>query len=221
MANKKKNGSAKRARRSKAESSTGAKEAHAEMRTASDAQTEMDMPKPDDILFHMKNIKSWKEKATTINSGVRNARKSAAQVSKLLPAIIDELLALERLADQSEFKRRMEMLGAGLKAIGSPYQINIFDTLAGDVQSQAHKRGANDGAAGRSANCPYPDGSDMAAQYMAGWSEEQAKILGVDLSHDDRPAGEGHNSEDADGDEDGEFAGTDEAERREDHAHVN
>lgn len=205
------------AKKSRSEDMTGAKEAKVEMRKASD-QAEMEMPPPDDILFHMRNIKGWKEKATTINASVRNARKSASKVNKLLPALIDELLALERLDDQSEFKRRMDMLSVGLKAVGSPYQINVFDMLAGDVQDQARKRGYDDAKANRVANSPYPENSDLSNSYLAGWQRGTAENLGLseedmDKLDSDRPAGEGHNE--APDDDEGEFAGTDEQERRE------
>lgn len=184
----------KRGRKSKAESATGAKEAKAEMRTASETN-ELDLPKPDDIVFHMKAIKGWKERISTLQGSMRNAIKSAKKVNKFLPEVINELLALERLDDPSEFKRRMESLGVGLKAIGSPYQLTLHDTLLGDVQDVAYKRGKDDALNGRGSNNPYPQSSDLAESYDTGWRNGIGNTLGLtDAQTEAAVEGEGDTS---------------------------
>lgn len=183
--NGKANGKSRGARRSKADSMTEAKANKAEMRQASDAQPEMDLPKPDDILFHMRSIKGLKERATTVNAAVRNARKSAAKLNKFLPVVIDELLALERADDQTAFQHRMEMLGLGLQAIGHHVQLSIHDTLLGDVNEAAELRGYKDAKAGRVAGAVYPEGSDLHALYMKGWQRGTAENLGMTIEDTD------------------------------------
>lgn len=183
-------------RRSKAEDMTEAKANSAEVRTAT--QDEMDLPSPDDILFHMKAIKGAKERLTTVNSLVRNARKAAKKVHALLPEIIDELLALERSDDPSEFKRRMEALGAGLKAIGAPYQLTIHDMLLGDAKEQAYERGRKAGQEGKTLVNPYPDGSDLSEAYSEGWRNGTGGNLGLSADETEdavrNGSGIGHNS---------------------------
>lgn len=169
-----------RGRKSKAESATGKKEAAAEMRKASDTD-ELALPKPDDILFHMKAIKGWKERITTLQGSMRNALKAAKKVNKFLPEVINELLALERLDDPTEFKRRMESLGIGLKAIGAPYQLTLHDTLLGDQNELAAKRGYQNGKAGTAINNPYPENSTLSDIYVENYVKGQAELLGASV----------------------------------------
>lgn len=188
------NGRGSRKRRGKGEDDTGAKDAKAEMRKAK-VVAELDLPKADDVLFHMKSIRGYKEIVTSAQGKLRNAIKSAKKCNPLLPEVINELLALERADDPTEFKRRMEALGEGLKAVGSPYQLTLHDTLLGSAEDAADKRGYTDGKAGRAMSNPYPEGTQFADLYAQGYMRAQAEII----------TGMGHNSTAA-GDEPGEFA---------------
>ena len=164
-------------KRGKAESMTGAKANSVEKRTPS--QTDMDLPKPDDIVFHMKTIKGFKDMQTSAGGRVRAARLAAKKCNSLLPGLIDELIGLERLTDKGEFKRRLEALGVGLKTVGAPIQLSVFDTLAGDVNKQAYDRGKAEADAGKGCNCPYPEGTDLADSYNTGWRNATGGKLGL------------------------------------------
>lgn len=166
-------------RRSKAENMTEASENEVQVRKVKAAdQEQMDLPKPNDFHFHMKAIKGALDRLATATSLVRNARKAAKQVHKGLPELIKEMIALER-GDVTEFKKRLEMLGFGLKELGSSIQLTIHDTLLGDVKEQAFKRGAADSANNKMSSNPYPVGSDLAAAYDEGFRKDQERILGL------------------------------------------
>lgn len=182
-------------RKSKAESMTGAKAAKVEVRGGmGDNAPEMKLPAPDDFLHHMKSIKGCKEKLETAKSLVSHAKKAANKSCAGLSKTIERLIGIERENDPFAFQREMEMLGLGLKVTNSPIQLSVFDTLAGDVEDQAYKRGVSDGEAGRSASNPYPENSDLAESYSSGWRHGTGKNLGLSPGQVDAATGETANS---------------------------
>ena len=76
----------------------------------------------------------------------------------------------------------MMMRGYVFKRTAQPVQITLHDTLLGDVKEQAYTRGFRDGEAGRTANCVYPEGSDLASEFMTGWRNGQAKLMGINVN---------------------------------------
>lgn len=176
-----------RGRRSKAESMTGAKESAVEVRTIGD-NSSLALVAPDDYAHHYKSIKGLKEKSATASSLVRHAKTAANKACPGLAASIEQTIAIEREGDPEKLKRHLELMGIGLKNIGSTVQITIFDTLEGDEEDLIAKRGYEDGKAARTPNNKYPVGSDLDLLYTTNYQRGQAENLGVDLSKE--PASE-------------------------------
>lgn len=222
MAKPAKNGKSSKgkvSRRSRGESSTGAKENSVEMRKGPD----LNLPEPvilksDDFQMHYRAIKAATEKKDTANNLLRGCYKQAKKVHPQLAEAVRTAITIERADDPEAVRAHLDMYGFVLKETGHHIQLTIHDQLGGDVNEQAKKRGFADGSAGRMSNCSYPEGSDLAKLYNAGWLEGQAKLIGGDLPLDADTAGEGHNVgefDEQEGDEPGEFEGADEVERRE------
>jgi len=155
--------------------------------------------------FHMKAIKSATERKDTANNLLRGCYKAAKLVNEHLADTIRELITLERTDDPAKLRRKLETLGIGLKETGSPIQLTVHDTLMGDVVDAAYKRGHDAGANGRPLNCPYPENSDLAEAYGAGWrngtggnlgltNQEIADAVGDGIQDAIDKSGIGHNS---------------------------
>lgn len=165
----------------KSEADTGAKENSVEVRTAAKIgdNSQLKLPAPADFDHHYKSMRGAKEKVATAQALSSQASESANKCSPGLAAVIKNTLKIEAENDPAKLQRHLEMMGMGLKHIGSSVQMTIFDTLAGDVADQAYKRGFADGEAPRAAANPYPEGSDLYADYAKGWREGTAKNLGL------------------------------------------
>ena len=153
-----------------------------------------------DFDMHLKSIKGAKERFDTAKRLYDSCCKSAKKVSEDLLNSIKRAIKFEGM-DIADIKKQLEIDGYVLKRAGSSVQLTIHDTLLGDVNAAAEKRGHADGKAGRSANCPYPEGTELARLYFGGWNAGQAELIGAD-------------DDDGDDDDDGEhaLAGADERE---------
>lgn len=175
---KSKTGTPKRGggRRSKAESMTEEKANLAEVNKVLDLKPiEIDEK---DFNVHYRSIKSALEKKDTAVSLLRGARKQAKEASPDILAAVEETIKLERL-DQYTIVTRLQRIGYALKKAESPIQLSLHNTLLGDANETAYKRGFKDGEAGHTANNDYPEGSDLAAEYTRGWNHGTAKNLGM------------------------------------------
>lgn len=144
------------------------------------------LPAPDDYSHHMKSIRGAKDKLETAKSLLRHAKDAANKCAAGLAASIEETLKIERDNDPVKLQARLEMLGLGLKEIGSTIQLSVFDSLGGDAADQVYQRGMADGKAGRTADNRYPEGSDLHALYAKGWRHGTASNLGISAEESDR-----------------------------------
>lgn len=168
----------KGSRKSKAEGATGAKAAAAEMRAAGEldlVQVEID---DGDFDLHFRGAKSAKQKMEQYQSAYRSALKSAKKVSEELLDAVKRALKFEAMSAE-DIKRQLEIDGYVLRRQGSPVQLTIHDTLAGDPEKQAYDRGKHDQQNGQVARNPYPDGSSFAEQYSLGYRNALSAHLGV------------------------------------------
>lgn len=141
--------------------------------------SQLALPAPDDYAHHMKTIRGLKEKSATAASLLRHAKTSANKACAGLAASIEETLAIEREGDPIKLQKRLELLGMGLKQIGSTIEVTIFVTLAGDEEDLVYKRGHSDGKAGKTADNKYPEASSLHALYAKGWRHGTAENLGL------------------------------------------
>lgn len=141
--------------------------------------SQLALPAPDDYDHHMRTIKGLKEKSATAASLLRHAKTTANKACPGLAASIEETLAIEREGDPIKLQKRLELLGMGLKQIGSTISLTIFDSLAGDEMDLVYKRGFTDGSSGRPAETKYPENSDLAAEYLQGWRHGTGKNMGL------------------------------------------
>lgn len=177
---------AKGTRRSKAESMTGAKENAVEVRRANGVghNSDLALPEPvtiasDDFQMHFKAAKAATEKKDTAVNLLRGVYKAAQKLHPQLPAAIKKAIAIERDPDPFRIKAELEVLGIALKETQCPIQLTVHDTLLGDVKEQAYKRGYSAGEKGQTANCPYPEGSDLGVEYLRGHLHGTGKNMGM------------------------------------------
>lgn len=190
-----------RKRRGKGEAFTEAKANEVEVRKlGGDNAPELKLPSEEDFNYHLKSIKGYREKKDTAVANLRNANKAAEKTCKGLSGIVGELLGLERADNPHDFQRKLELLGYGLKVTNSPIQLTVFDTLLGDVTAQAYARGKADGANGKSASNPYPEGSDLASEYTRGWQHGTVGNLGLTEEQSDAAMAENGNANGKPGD---------------------
>jgi hypothetical protein len=158
-----------------------------------DNAPELKLPSEEDFNYHLKNIRGAIEKKDTAVNLVRLANQSAEKACKGFGKTIARLIKLDRSDDPMAFQRELELLGYGLKVTGSPIQLSIHDMLLGDVTQQAYKRGFEAGESGKGLSNPYPDPSDLAAEFTRGYGHGQAKNLGLTTEQADAAVAEGAN----------------------------
>lgn len=139
--------------------------------------SQLALPAPDDYEHHMKSIRGAKDKLETAKSLLSHAKTAANKTCPGLAASISETLQIEREGDPVKLQTRLEMLGMGLKHIGSTIQLSVFDTLAGDEEELVARRGYEDGKAARPCNNKYPVGSSLADLYNENWQKGQAENM--------------------------------------------
>ena len=157
-------------RKSKAESMTGKKGAEVEVRTIGE---ELKLAKPADILHTLKTIKGWKEKIATLNSHLSTAYKTA-KAAKISKKTVDFLLGLER-GDPVEYRAEMETIGVGLKAVGAPFQLNVFDIAYANDIEQAKAEARACAQSGRGFECRFSEGSEAHTAGMTEWMRINAE----------------------------------------------
>lgn len=168
MAPKKKGKTSKKPMRRKAKA-TKAETVEVRKAAAMGDNSQLALPAPDDYAHHMKTIKGLKDRAATAQSLVRHAKTAANKACPGLAASIEETLSIEREGDPVKLQTRLEMMGMGLKHIGSTIQLSVFDSLAGDHMDQVYRRYFTDGQGGKALDNRYPEGSDLAAQASRAW----------------------------------------------------
>lgn len=165
-----------RARKSRAESMTGAKDAQIEVRTGSLIP---DIELSDkDINHHFNAIKRATETKDTAVSSLRTAMKKADETHPGLGDTIKQQITLERKDSTAELAAELSLQARVLQARGSTIQINIFDTLAGDQLDQVYRRYFKDGKDGKTLDNRYPADSDLHAQAARAWRHGMAANLG-------------------------------------------
>lgn len=144
--------------------------------------------------LHFRSLKSAVEKMKTAKNLYDSCAKAAKKVSPELLDAVKYAIKLEGL-DAADVKRELEIKGYALRRSGSPIQLTIHDTLMGDENELAFKRGKDAGADGKANANPYPATSDLAAEYDRGWSAGTGGNLGLtdeetEDAVDDTPARE-------------------------------
>lgn len=182
-----------RKRRGKGESMTGAKDNKVEVRrggagpgAGAGDNSKLALPAPEDWDHHYRSIKGLKEKSATASSLVRHAKNSANKSCHGMAAAIEQTLSIERENDPVKLKKHLELLGIGLRQVGSSIQLSVFDTLLGESKDQAYTRGFKMAKDGHSLTNPYPAGSDLAAECDRGWRHGTAENLGVSKEDADK-----------------------------------
>lgn len=175
MANRRKSGGrGSKQRRGKGEDFTGAKAGETEVRSPTIAQ-ELALAKPEDILHHMRTIKGWKDKVTTLNGHISNAYK-AAKTAKISRKTLEFLLGLER-NDPVAYRIEMENVAIGLKAMGAPFQMNVFDAIYANDIDQVKAEASAAAKAGRGPECRFAEGSPAYDVYMETYALVQAGMV--------------------------------------------
>jgi len=170
MAAKKKTGRATRSRRGKGKEFVGGDKDKTEVRTIGE---ELKLAKPADILHTLKTIKGWKEKIATLNSHLSTAYKTA-KAAKISKKTVDFLLGLER-GDPVEYRAEMETIGVGLKAVGAPFQLNVFDIAYANDIEQAKAEARACAQSGRGFECRFSEGSEAHTAGMTEWMRINAE----------------------------------------------
>lgn len=182
-------------RRSKAENMTGAKDAAVEVRKAGELDLQQIVIDDGDFDLHFRAMKSAKERMKTAKNLYDGCAKAAKKVSADLLDAVKQALKLEGM-DPADVKRELEVRGYALKRVGCPVQLSVHDTLAGDVNDKAYKRGNYDGANGRTCNSPYPEGTELDEHYRTGYRNAQNAIIQGMAPKDEASARAGSGDED-------------------------
>lgn len=195
---------ARRAKRSKAESSTEAQANSVEVRTAGELDLQQVEIEAKDFEFHYKAAKNARDCLDTANSLYRSTLKAAKTCSEDVHDAVKRALKFDGM-NEAEIKRQMEIDGFILKHRSSPIQLTIHDSLSGSVEEAAETRGYRDAKAGKLSDSPYPAESDLDKLYSKGFkrgtvenmnlpAEEAAKLLAESDESDEGPFPSDHNA---------------------------
>ena len=152
----------------------------------------------DDFDLHLASVKRAVDAMKKAKNGYDACCKGAKKVS---PALLDAIKLAVKLEGQDleDIKRTLEISGYVLRKTNSPIQLTVHDALLGDVTEAAYKRGHDAGSNGRAMACPYPENSDLADAYGAGWRNGTGGNLGLTEQETEAAvsgdrSGLGHNS---------------------------
>lgn len=181
-------------RKSKAESVTGAKENEVEVSAVLDLKPiEVDEKTFDTQYKAMRALEDQKKRVVGL---LRSQRKQLKECGPEVQESVLDALAMDG-KDDEEVKRELQVRAFVLKKRESPVQISLHNMLLGDVNEVAYRSGYKDGEAGKPANSPYPEGSDLDGHYQRGWRHGMAKNAGVSAEDADK-AVEGDDGGDSD-----------------------
>lgn len=191
-------------RKSKAEAMTGAKEAAVEVRKGELAFELVEID-GNDFQFHLKATKNAFDRFQTAKRLYDSCCKAAKKVSVEMLDAVKRAMKVER-ASLEDIKSELAVYGFVLKQVNHPIQLTLHDTLLGEAKETAYKRGQADVKAGRAATNPYPEGSDLAQEYLRGWEHATGERLGLSTEETDdalagpNPEGAGEPPDEDEGD---------------------
>lgn len=178
----------KRGGKSKAENSTGAKAAEAEMRKP-ESPTQLELTgsaiekKPGQFRTYFNRAVSEYSMYTKAQGRYRETIKEAKEENPLLAEAVKMAIKLvddEGEIDHDAIKAKLQVHGFLLSEFGSHLQLSLHDTLLGDEKDYAWKRGfERGGTAGMALDMPYPKNSELNEIYSLGWRNGQLKIMGL------------------------------------------
>lgn len=165
-----------RARRSKKDKDAAAKTKMQGAAATSDGQPRLNIPTPKDLKHHYSTILGFKKKVNDANSNLRNAYSQAEAAGLDTQSIRDAVTKGKK--DPFALRSYFTQLGMHLAELGLPFQIHLFDTIAGTPADQAYKTGYAVGEAGQTPNNIYPAGSSPHLAYNRGVAHGIGKNLG-------------------------------------------
>lgn len=171
MAKPKKPAKGSRAARKPKQASEGA-ESKVEKRTGS---PQYKLPEGPRIEHHISNIEAWDTKLADMKAHVKKAYQAAAAegISKKL---LGQLIDLKN-GDPIVARQHLESYGIGLKVIGAPFQLNVFDTMYEDDIAQARAEATVAARGGKSPECRFAEGSPAAEAYLETYRKIQASMV--------------------------------------------
>lgn len=143
-----------------------------EMKTGPSKQFKL--PEPSRIEHHLANTEAYEKKLKDLKETVAKQYEVAAAdgVSKDL---LKDLMKLKK-GDPIVARQALEAFGVGLKAIGAPFQLNVFDSMFENDVAQARAEGALAGRTGKPPECRWAEGSDAHEAFLNEYQFEQAKL---------------------------------------------
>lgn len=157
-----------------------------EVRSSSSAQYKL--PEGPRLAHHLANVEGWEAKLTDLKASIKKQYEAAA--SEGIPkALLKELMDLKG-GDPIVARQRLESFGVGLKVIGAPFQLNVFDTMWASDIDQAKAEAISHARNGKSMECRFAEGSEAHGVYVETYMAEQAKLVpGADqLTDEEREA---------------------------------
>lgn len=133
-----------------------------DVRKAGSAQYKL--PEPERIDHHLSNTGAWEKKLKDLKAHVKKAYEAAA-IDGISKELLNDLRALQE-GDPITARQYLESLGIGLKVIGCPFQLNVFDTMFESDVAQARAEARIHAQQGKSPECRFAEGSEAAEAYL-------------------------------------------------------
>lgn len=135
---------------------------------------QMKLPEGKRIEHHLANTDAYEKKLADLKAIVKKQYEAASA-----EGISKELLTdLRKLRDGDPIVARhyLESFGVGLKAIGAPFQLNVFDAMFEDDIAQAKAEARIHGRQGKAPECRFAEGSPAHDAYMDEYRFVQASM---------------------------------------------
>lgn len=144
-----------------------------ETRTA--GETQYSLPAESKVKRHLANAEAWEAKLTELKIKVKKAYEVASG-DGVTKKLLKDLMALKN-GDPMARRQALEAFGIGLKVIGAPFQMNIFDTIYESDIEQARADARMAAKAGRSPECRFSEGSAAHDAYQDEYMRVQASMV--------------------------------------------
>ncbi len=125
---------------------------------------QMKLPEGPRIEHHLSNVRAWEKKLKDMKASVSKAYEAAA-AEMISKELLKDLMHLQD-GDPISARHYLESFGVGLKAIGAPFQLNVFDAMFDDDIAQARAEARIAARQGKAPECRFAEGSAAAEAYL-------------------------------------------------------
>lgn len=166
MASKKKTGGSRRRK---------LKETAEETVETKTGATQLKLADPTKLEHHLANCEAYEKKLSDLKKTVKK-QYELAQAEGITKGLLKELMDL-KAGDPIAARKRLEDFGIGLRVIGAPFQLNVFDAMFKNDTEQAKAEARLAARGVRGPECRFAEGSPAHQAFLEEYHRVQSEMV--------------------------------------------